>query len=133
MRTTIVISLLASLASALFATVAAAEPELTTPLITASNVGEGRTIECRWVNVSKKPVTVTADLIADDAILVSSSGACTVAPDEEGCPTSITCGVPAFACRAHCRFRGASKAKIRAAIILTPSSTGDTLVALPAE
>ena len=99
--------------------------------MTASNVGEGRQIECRVVNVGTKSQEITTDLILDSGIVVDSS-TCTVEAGKEGCVAFGRCESPAFYCRAYCRFAAKSTRKIRGSILLTPPTTGDAVAALPA-
>ena len=113
--------------------VAAGQPVIATPMLTAASTGDGQRLECRVINVSKKPVTVTTELIKSDGTVASGGGGCEIAPGREGCLASGICSATIFVCRAYCRFTGASAKKIRGSILLKPASTGETLVALPAE
>jgi hypothetical protein len=100
-------------------------------MLTASNVGEGRQLKCHVVNVGTKAQEITTELIVSNGVIVQSQ-TCTAQPGQEGCLVLGVCESPTFVCRAYCRFAAKSTRRIRGSIILTPSTTGDAVAALPA-
>jgi hypothetical protein len=105
---------------------------LATPILSSSNVGNGQCLECLAVNIHKKPVTVTVELIEIAGGTVVGSIMCSNLAPGTGCgAVPVCCSAPA--CDAFCRFTGASKTKIRASIALTPLSTSDVITTLPAQ
>ena len=106
---------------------------LTTPILSSSNTGNARCLECRAANIGKKPVTLVAELVTPPVGTVARSATCPTNPGGI-CRTEPTCcGPPDFFCEGFCRFTGGSKAQIRASIALTPLTTGDTITSLPAQ
>jgi hypothetical protein len=106
--------------------------QIVTPMMTASNVGEGQSMECRVANVGTKTQSITVELINAETGEAVGSQTCDTAPGHEGCFAFAVCAAPDFVCRAYCRFVAKSVRRIRGSILLTPVSTGDALVALPA-
>lgn len=109
---------------------------LTTPLLPASNAahhdtGEQR-LECRVVNISSTSVLVTVELIEGNGVVYDSDSSL-VPPRQEGPRAEGRCATPDFVCEAYCRFTGGVGGQLRGSIILAPSTTGNALVALPAQ
>ena len=94
---------------------AIAAPAISTPMLESSS---GFT--CRIINVSGKSLTLTAELVDANGVVIDTGGPCLTPPGAEACFASGN------DVRAYCRFKGGSKSQIRGTII---SDEGEALSA----